>query len=158
MFVCTGNNCRSPMAEGLLKKKIEAKGLSNIKVYSCGVFAETGDYASYEAIEVLKAYGIDISKHRATNIKDAFIEEMDMILCATISHKQTVLQAYPSLQGKVYTIKEYAQTDEEGKNTNISDPIGCGIIGYEKCAKELEENITKIVERLVINQKENLER
>ena len=99
------------MAEGLLKKKLEEKQIKNIKVYSCGVFAETGDYASYEAIEALKRYQIDISRHRATNIKDAFIEEMDLILCATSSHKQAVLQMYPSLKGKVYTIEELSDYD-----------------------------------------------
>lgn len=136
------------MAEGLLKKKLEQKQIENIKVYSCGVFAQTGDYASYEAIEALKPYQIDISRHRATNIEDADIEEMDLILCATISHKQAVLYKYPFLKGKVYTIKEYAQTDQEGKDIDITDPMGYGQAVYEQCAEELNSHIEKIVKRI----------
>lgn len=136
------------MAEGLLKKKLEEKQIEDIKVYSCGIFAETGDYASYEAIEALKPYHIDISRHRATNIKDAFIEEMDWILCATISHKQAVLYRYPSLKGKVYTIKEYAGTDQEGNDIDIRDPMGYGQAVYKQCAEELDRDIEKIVEKI----------
>lgn len=111
MFICTGNICRSAMAEGILKKVAKDKNL-NIEVYSCGIYAEDGNYATYNAVEASKYYDVDISKHRATNIRNSKIQEMDVILCATESHKQIVLHVYPNLMGKVYTMKEYAKIDK----------------------------------------------
>ena len=81
MFICTGNICRSAMAEGMFRKMTE--NMNSIEVYSCGIYAETGDYATYNAIEAAKEYNADISSHRATNIRESKIKEMDLILCAT---------------------------------------------------------------------------
>ena len=107
MFVCTGNICRSAMADGMLRKiAIERK--LDIEVYSCGIYAEDGDYATYNAIYVARNYNVDISTHRATNIRNSKIEEMDAILCATKSHKEAIINMYPNLKEKIYTMKEYA--------------------------------------------------
>jgi len=148
MFVCTGNTCRSAMAEALMKFYIEnnEKLKDKIKVYSCGIFAEDGDMAMYTAIEAMKEYGIDLKNHRATNIRNANIEKMDVILCATQSHKHTVSQLYPDLKEKLYTIKEYAVCDEE--NIDIKDPWGYDIEIYRFCASELENCIIKIIEKI----------
>lgn len=141
MFVCTGNICRSAMAEYMLKKRVEEENLP-IKVYSCGTFAENGDRPTEEAIETMKEYGIDITEHRATNISNSNIENMDIILCATANHKRVVLDLYPNLAGKVYTMKEYVGDTEDG--IDISDPWGYGLFVYRKCASELYKVIEKI--------------
>ncbi len=135
MFICTGNICRSAMAEAMLKKMIE--GEENIEVCSAGIYADTGDIPTQDAIEVMKDYNIDLTKHRATNIQDSEIEKMDLILCATRSHKLAVIQEYPNLKDKVYTIKEYAGFSKEGNNFDISDPWGYNKKVYEECAKEI---------------------
>ena len=145
MFICTGNICRSAMAEGMMKKLLDDKNKSNIEVCSSGIYAETGDYATYNAVEAAKKYGADISNHRATNIRDSKIEEMDVILCATLSHKQSVLYLYPNLKGKVYTMKEYAGLDKNGQDMDIKDPWGYDINVYYNCAQEIEETLEKIV-------------
>lgn len=147
MFICTGNICRSAMAEGMMKKKIEDRKIE-VDVYSCGIYAETGDYATYNAIEAVKEYGVDISSHRATNIRESQIEEMDVILCATVSHRQSVLYLYPRLEGKVYTMKEYAGIDENGKDLDIRDPWGYDENVYCRCALEIEGCLEKIVDKL----------
>ncbi len=69
MFICTGNICRSAMAHWLLKKKLEEKNVKNVEVYSSGIYAVQGDTSTYEAIEVMEEYGVDLKKHRATNIR-----------------------------------------------------------------------------------------
>lgn len=147
MFICTGNICRSAMAEGMMKKKIEDRKIE-VDVYSCGIYAETGDYATYNAIEAVREYGVDISGHRATNIRESAIEEMDLILCATVSHRQSVLYLYPELEGKVYTMKEYAGIDENGKDLDIRDPWGYDENVYCRCALEIEDCLEKIVDKL----------
>ena len=109
MFICTGNICRSAMAEGMFKKILKDKGIENVEVCSAGIYAETGAYATDEAIEAAKElYDVDILNHRATNIRDSKIEKMDIILCATYMHKLTITSIYPQLANKVFTMKEYA--------------------------------------------------
>lgn len=147
MFICTGNICRSAMAEGLLKKIVKDNN-SDIETYSCGIYAEDGDYATYNAIEVAKYYDVDISKHRATNIKNSKIDEMDLILCATNSHKNMVISMYPNLTTKVYTMKEYAKIDEEGKDMDIKDPWSYDMDVYSRCIQEINTCLEKTIERL----------
>lgn len=146
MFICTGNICRSAIAEGMLKKM--TSNMDNIQVYSCGIYAETGDGATYNAIQAAKEYGADISSHRATNIRESKIEEMNLILCATVSHKQSVLYLYPNLEGKVYTMKEYAKLDKAGQNMDIKDPWGYNEEIYRKCAEEINECLELIINRI----------
>lgn len=145
MFVCTGNICRSAMADGMLRKKALERKL-DIEVYSCGIYAEDGDYATYNAIYVAKNYDVDISNHRATNIRNSKIEEMDIILCATKSHKEAVMYMYPNLKGKIYTMKEYARIDNNGQDMDIKDPWGYDIDIYNNCINEIEKCLEKILD------------
>lgn len=144
MFICTGNICRSAMAHKMAEEKAKEKN-KNIEVYSCGVYAINGDVPTYEGIEAMKEYEIDLSKHRATNIRNSNIKEMDVILCATNSHKNNVIAMYPELKERVFTIKEYAGYKD---SLDIKDPWGYGIETYRICASEIEECINKIINKL----------
>ena len=145
MFICTGNICRSAMAHAMLAKKSKEQN-KNIEVYSCGVYAENGDIPTYEGTQTMKDYGIDLSTHRATNIRNSNIKDMDVILCATKSHKDIVLSMYPNLKDKVFTMKEYAGYPKD--DLDIKDPWGYGIDVYKKCAKEIENCINKMLIKL----------
>lgn len=145
MFVCTGNICRSAMADKLLDKRAKEEKL-DIEIYSCGTFAENGDYPTMEAIETMEEYGVDMRVHRATNIKKSNIEKMDLVLCATTNHKNMVLQLYPELAEKVYTMKEYVGDIQEG--VDISDPWGHDLVTYRKCASEINKIIEKIIDKM----------
>lgn len=148
MFICTGNICRSAMAEGILKKMLADKNRKDVEVYSAGIYAETGAYATDEAIAASRdLYNVDILKHRATNIQDSKIKEMDIILCATYSHKIMVQHLYPEIANKVYTMKEYAYgMDIEDKD--IKDPWGYTLQVYINCAKEIYEVILEIINKI----------
>lgn len=146
MFICTGNICRSAMAHKLMEKKIQDEGIHNIEIYSCGIFAEDGDGSTYNAIEAMKEYDVNLKEHRATNIRNSQIKEMDLILCATKSHKNSVLQMYKELEGKVYTIKEYIKPDE--KDLDIKDPWGYDIDVYRFCASEIDKCLDELIKKL----------
>ena len=145
MFICTGNICRSAMAHKMLEKQAKEHN-KNVEVYSCGIWAQNGDVPTYEGRTVMKEYGIDLSTHRATNIRNSNIEEMDVILCATENHKRSVLSMYPKLKDKVFTMKEYAEYP--ANDLDISDPWGYGLEVYKNCAKEIENCIEKIIEKI----------
>lgn len=145
MFICTGNICRSAMAHAMMAKKAKEQN-KKIEVFSSGIWAENGDIPTHEGITVMKDYGIDLSKHKATNIRNSNIENMDVILCATVNHKNSVISMYPELEDKVFTIKEYAGYSIN--NFDINDPWGCGFNEYKKCAKEIYICIEKILEKI----------
>ena len=147
MFICTGNICRSAMAEGIMKKLVKERNI-DAEIYSCGIYAETGDYVTYNAEEAVKEYNVDITSHRATNIRESNIEKMDLILCATISHKQSVLYLYPNLQGKVFTMKEYANIDKDRQDMDIKDPWGYDMNVYKNCVKEIKECLDIIINKI----------
>ena len=139
MFICTGNICRSAMAHKMLEKNI-------LKYIHVEYFRKIGDVPTYEGIDVMREYGIDLSKHRATNIRNSNIKDMDIILCATSSHKNNVISMYPELKEKVYTMKEYARYDK--KDIDIKDPWGYGIAIYRMCAAEIEDCIDKYLKNI----------
>lgn len=149
MFICTGNICRSAMAHGLLEKKLIDKKMDNIEVYSCGISAAIGDTPTYEAKRVMEEYNVDISKHKATNIRYSNIKEMDLILCATNSHKIAVLDMYPELKGKVFTMKEYVNYSRQYHHPiDIKDPWGYDIDTYRSCAGEIDECLELLMNKI----------
>lgn len=144
MFICTGNICRSAMADWLFKKKLEQNNITNIEVYSSGIYAIDGDVSPYEAIEVMEEYGVELKKHRAINIRRSNIKDMDIILCMTLSHKRDLLYMYPELKEKIYTLKEYVKDDKNG--IEIKDPWGYDIVTYRFCAAEIDACLDKLIE------------
>lgn len=152
IFICTGNTCRSAMAQGYMKKIVEEMKLQ-IEVYSAGIYAQDGEKASLEAKEVMKKYGVDLEKHRATSLKKSCILKADIILCATLAHKQIIIQMFPELKDKVYTIKEYAY-GIGSYSKDIQDPWGQNINSYENCAKEITDAIKEVVKKQLDEKKE----
>ncbi len=118
-----------------------------MKYFLVGTYAETGSYATYTAIEAMDEMEIDLRLHRATNILDSNIQDMDLILCATQNHRNFVISMYPSLVDKVYTIKEYANYDTEN-GLDIPDPWGYDLSVYRKCAAVLDACLDNIVDIL----------
>ncbi|MDN4620330.1 low molecular weight protein arginine phosphatase [Paenibacillus sp. PsM32] len=111
LFVCTGNTCRSPMAEGFMRKLASERGV-DVEVRSAGVAAVDGMSVSRHADAVLKDHNIH-EQLLSSSLTGATIHWADLILTLTGSHKQHVIRNFPESAGKVYTLKEYAENDHK---------------------------------------------
>lgn len=133
MFICSGNTCRSPLAEGLFKKYLKENNITDIEVSSAGVGAFPGDAVSINSILVAGNRGVDISDHRARNINPEHLLTTDLFFCMSDSHK-AVLSRYCD-ENKIVVL-------------NVPDPYGRPIEFYEECAKQLESQFPQILERI----------
>lgn len=149
MFICTGNICRSAMAHWLFIKKLKDANRTDINVYSSGIFAEPGDRATLDAVNIMKNYDVDLTKHRATNIRNSDIRQMDLILCATNSHKITIVRAYPDLEDRIFTLKEYVGYNKEfHTKIDLDDPWGYGEDVYRFCASEINDCLELLLNKI----------
>lgn len=147
MFVCTGNICRSPMGHYYLQKLVNDAGMENdYLISSCGTYANTGESSTINAIEAMKKYNVDLNNHRATNIADTDIEDYDLIICLTLTHKASVIEYSSKLKGKVYTLKEYSYPNDSYKN--IDDPWGLNLNVYNDCAEEIVKAVDILFKKL----------
>ena len=143
LFVCTGNTCRSPMAEGLLRYLAEDQGL-DIEVKSAGIAVYEDSYAAANSINTMAAIDIDISDHKSVQINEDLIEEADLILTMSTGHKNQILYKYPSHEEKVFNLLEYAYDSDQ----DVADPFGGSLETYEKTRNEIYVAIVDIVEKL----------
>ena len=156
LFVCTGNTCRSAIAEGMFKKMLEerTKGNSKIKVISAGISALPGISPTFEAISVMFEQGIDISQHYAQELQEELIKKADLILVMTNEHKEYIHKEFPFAQNKTFLLKKFSINNKSESNQNndrnyeIIDPIGRKIEFYRIIARELKNNLEKILDKI----------
>ncbi|MFH1645119.1 MAG: low molecular weight protein arginine phosphatase [Candidatus Omnitrophota bacterium] len=146
LVVCSGNSCRSPMAEAFLKKYLSAD--DGYEILSAGTLGFDGLPATKEAIAVMKEENLDISGYVSSALKKEMIENADIVFAMSKIHKDYILGKVPAAKDKVFLLKEYAEIDEDDKN--ISDPIGRPTDFY----REVKDQIRKAVEEIVIRIKD----
>lgn len=152
LFVCTGNTCRSSMAEGIFKYLLKNNNIDNINAASAGISAYDGDKANEKAIYVLGNEGIDITSHKSRQLTESIIDMSDLILTMTYNHKIAILKHAPKANKKVFTLKEFANivNDEDVKDLNldIDDPFGMNYDVYEQSMKEIKTELEKIIKNI----------
>lgn len=139
LFVCTGNTCRSPMGEGILRDIAKKRNL-DIQVKSAGLSVYDGDLAAENSKDAMAKIGIDISNHKSSQIHRDLIDESDLILTMSNTHKEAILSNFEASKSKVFTLLEYAY----GVDKDIKDPYGRSLEIYENTRDEIYEAIIEM--------------
>jgi len=141
LTVCTGNICRSPMAEGILKKAFEKN--QKAKISSAGTHALDGNSASEFSVIAALENGIDISGHSARKLNIDNINASRIILCMENSHVETVLSLVPALHSRVFNLADFS---DNRRIKEIPDPYGCSLREYRECFKLIGLCIDKFMQ------------
>ena len=142
LFLCTGNVCRSPMAEGLFRHAVKGRG--EFRILSAGLGAIDGDEPTHHSVTAMKEIGIDISHQRSRALTAELVRSADLILGMTHSHTDTVALLYPSAAEKTFLLREFDDTLEPYEK-DISDPIGSPYHVYVDCRDQIEQGIVTLL-------------
>ncbi|NIN70230.1 MAG: low molecular weight protein arginine phosphatase [Anaerolineae bacterium] len=146
LFVCTGNFCRSPMAEGILKGILRTDGKHELyDVRSAGTWTRDGMMASPRTLEAMNELRLDISDHRTRHLTSEDVAQASLILVMTQDHKEALALEFPDAREKLYLLSEMA-----GKRFDILDPSGSGSLDLHlTCAEEIKELLHKGYARII---------
>jgi protein-tyrosine phosphatase len=174
IVVCTGNVCRSPIAEGLMRRATEHRTGDPISVSSAGTAGWEGSPAMPEAVEAAAERGVNISGHVATRLRPGMAAVADLVLCMAAEHRDQIASDEPQAVDRTFTLKELVRLLEGGaraaaapaariaaaaaaragaeageqEDEDIADPLGLPLDGYRAIASELDDWIVRLVPAL----------
>lgn len=171
LMVCTGNICRSPMAEVMLRDALTSCGVDDVEVASAGTWAGFGHAATTEAQQVMEGRGIDLSHHRSQPLTADLLDDADLILAMTSVHAREIAEVAPGAVDRTLLMKELVELEveesaadaaraarlssvlaggrpEPRRALDLDDPMGLPVGAYERTAEHLELGVNRLVELL----------
>jgi protein-tyrosine-phosphatase len=145
LMVCTGNTCRSPLAEGILKALLPEERCGRILVSSAGTIGVGGAPATSLAQEVALTHGIDLSAHRSSELTRTGIEGAGLILAMTREHEDDVVALAPGAKARTFLLSEFAGAGRR----DVPDPVGGTLEEYEAVYRMLVEHLRKALPRII---------
>ncbi|MGH7991769.1 MAG: low molecular weight protein arginine phosphatase, partial [Limisphaerales bacterium] len=142
LFICTGNVCRSPMAEALFRRALHGRG--GFCALSAGLGAVDGQPPTSHSVTAMKEIGIDISGQRSRALTADLVRQADFIFGMTHGHVDTVGLLYPQAAEKTFLLREFDETLEPHEK-DIPDPIGCSYEIYAHCREQIEDGIALLL-------------
>lgn len=137
LFLCTGNTCRSPMAEGLFRAH-GGEETTGLTASSAGLFTDPGIPATHNAIVAAQELGADITAHRSACLTPDMVRDATYLVCMTGAHYDRIRAAYPACEDKLFLLLP----------TDVSDPFGGDLDTYRQAARQIDTGVQQIIERL----------
>lgn len=170
-MVCTGNICRSPMAEVLLRDALERCGADDVEVMSAGTWAGQGSPATAEAVEVMRKRDIDLRGHRSQPLTADLLRRADLVIAMTSVHAREIRQFDPAALDKTLLMKELVEIEfdapaadalrdvrlaallggkrpEPRRALDLDDPMGLPVGAYERTAEYIDAGVGRLVQIL----------
>ena len=142
LFICTGNVCRSPMAEALFRRAVEGRG--DFRALSAGLGAVDGQPPTAHSVTAMRELGVDISAQRSRALTADLLRQADFVFGMTHSHVDTIGLLYPAAAEKTFLLREFEESLDPFEK-DISDPIGSPYDVYADCRNQIEQGITSIL-------------
>lgn len=147
LFVCIGNICRSPFAQGLFSKLMRQGGHKDFHAKSAGLLALPGNSVTFLAQKVAAEYGVALAGHQATPLSQELVDWSGLILVMEKSHMDELLADFPEAAGKTFLIRRFARFGSQKRG--IADPYGLQYDAYRFCYVDIEDAVLGLVDYLI---------